>query len=232
MVANIHFFKPIECFDSEVYYCIIASIVVISGVISVSNQSMKTFFRSFWSYTSVVIKGSFKLNNSSRITMILSSHWLLMCFILTSAFSSILKDLFIKPRPIYWVDSWDDLVNWRELKIHTVVLNSLVNFIRKNPDHYLSKEIVNNKRLELFETSLLNKKIDIGLDFDGIANGKVALVLPSQYLHVLNNNLIIRGLEEDIDFHISKNGDSLKSCFVFYSEKNMNNKQILKYHSM
>ena len=99
-----------------------------------------------------------------------------------------------------------------------------------NPDHYISKEIINNKRLELFDIRIANKNIDKTLDFDGIANGKVALVFPSQYLHVLKNNLIIRGLEEDIDFHISKNGDSLKSCFVFYSEKNMNNKQILKYY--
>ena len=162
--------------------------------------------------------------------MILSSHWLVMCVILTAAFSGMLKDLLIKPRTIYWIDSWDDLVNWKELKIQTVVLNGLVNFIRKNPDHYLSKEIINNKRLQAFQPSIFSENLDKVFDFDGIANGKVALVFPSQNLHVLKNNLIVRGLEEDIDFHISKNGDSLKSCFVFYSEKNMNNKQIQKYY--
>ena len=193
---------------------------------------MKTFFRSLWSYTSVVINGSEKLDSSCIINMILSSHWLLMCVILTAAFSGMLKDLLIKPRPIYWVDSWDDLVNWKELKIQTTVLTSLFNFIQTNPDHYMSKEIIKNKRLQAFPLRLLSGNLDKTLDFDGIANGKVALVFPSQYLHVLKNNLVVRGLEEDIDFHISKNGDSLKSCFVFYSEKNMNNKQILKNNFM
>ena len=164
--------------------------------------------------------------------MILLSHWLLMCVILTAAFSGMLRDLLIKPRPIYWVDSWDDLVNWNELKIQTPVLGSFVNFIRKNPDHYWSKEIINNKRLQIFQPSILNDNLDKAFDFDGIANGKVALVLPSQYLHVLKNNLVVRGLEEDIDFHISKNGDHLVSCFVFYSEKNMNNYQIVKFNFM
>ena len=225
-----HFFKPIECFDSEVYYCIIASIIVISGVISGYRKSVKIFISNFWSYSSVLINGSYKLDQSCSLTMILSSNWLLMSVILMASFSGMLKDLFIKPRPILWVDTWDDLVNWKELKLQTTKYSSLVNFIGKNPDHYISKEIVNNERLKLFETSLANQNLDKISDFDGVMNGKVALVFPSQYLHVLKNNLIVRGLEEDIDFHISKNGDTLKSCFVFYSQKNMNNKQILKFY--
>ena len=65
-------------------------------------------------------------------------------------------------------------------------------------------------------------------DFEGISNGKVALVFPSLHLHVLKNNLVKLGMEEDIDFHISKHGDPLKSCFIPYSSKNMNNNQIRK----
>ena len=232
LIDDNHLFKPMECFDLEVYYCIIASIVVISGVISVYRKSVKVFISNLWSYSSVIINGSYNLDQSCTFTMIISSNWLFMCVILMASFSGMLKDLLIKPRPIHFIDSWDDLVNWKHVQIHTTILSSLVNFVRKNPDHYWSKEIINNKRLITFQPSILNTNLDKAFDFDGIAKGKVALLLPSQYLNVLKYNLVERGLEEDIDFHISKFGASLKSCFVFHSQKNMNNYQILKLFFM
>ena len=122
--------------------------------------------------------------------MMLSSLWLMVCLTLMSAFSGMLRDLLIKPHPIYWVDSWDDLVNWKHLKIQTVVLTDLANFIRKNPDNPMSKELIDNKRIEAFKPTILTQNLDKAFDFDGIANGEVALVLPSQYLHVLKNNLV------------------------------------------
>ena len=85
-----------------------------------------------------------------------------------------------------------------------------------------------NNRKEMFNETTLSLNLDKVFDFEGISKGKVALVFPSLYLHVLKNNLVELGMIEDIDFHISKYGDPWKSCFIAYSVKNMNEYQILK----
>ena len=85
-----------------------------------------------------------------------------------------------------------------------------------------------NTRKEIFNQKTLSQNLDKVFDFEGINKGKIALVFPSLYLHVLKNNLVRLGMKEDIDFHISKYGDTRKSCFIFYSAKNMNDQQILK----
>ena len=81
-------------------------------------------------------------------------------------------------------------------------------------------------RTEIFNEKSKPKKDKSVYDLEGVSKSKVALVMASQYLHVFKNYLVALDMEEDIDFHISKYGDPWKSCYVFYSTKNMNNKQI------
>ena len=83
-----------------------------------------------------------------------------------------------------------------------------------------------NNRVEIFDQKSMLKNSGKRYDFDGISKGKIALIFPSLYLHVLKNNLVALGMEEDIDFHISKYGDPWKSCFIFYSANNMNKNQV------
>ena len=113
-------FKLFECFEIEIYYTIILSLVVISIAISVQKKSFREFFSTFWTYLSVIIKGSFELCLDMTFNKILVSIWLISCTVLLSAFSGQLRELLIKPLPIYWIDSWNDLYEWKDIKIETV----------------------------------------------------------------------------------------------------------------
>ena len=83
-----------------------------------------------------------------------------------------------------------------------------------------------NTRTKIFDETSLTKNMDTLYDYDGIKRGKVALVLPSQILNVLKNNLV--GMDEDVDYHISQYGDVSYSSFALYSVKNMNKYQVYK----
>ena len=89
-----------------------------------------------------------------------------------------------------------------------------------------------NSRKKILELKTVSKNLDKAFDIDDISKGKVALVYLSVYLHVLKNRLVALGMEEDIDFHISEYGDPWKACFIWYSVKNMNDKQIFKLNSV
>ena len=72
-------FKHFECFEPEVYYGIIASIIVISFVTSFHKRSLKSFLTTFWSYLSVILSDYFSLKSDTRIGKLIFTyshiHW-------------------------------------------------------------------------------------------------------------------------------------------------------------
>ena len=213
-------FYQFKCFETEVYYGIIVSIVLISGLISVYKKSVKTFLEVFWTYFSVIINGSSdSLKFQHNFDRLIFSVWLLVCTLIMSAFSGQLRDQLIKPRPIEWIDSWQDLHEWKDVTIQTLVLTELATFINKSADNPMAQDF--RQRTELLSDAIIKQSMDEVLDFKGVSEGKVALVFPTKYLLVLRRNLMKRGLQKDIDFHLSQFGDQTIPCFVTYNTKNL-----------
>ena len=204
-------FKLFETMDYRIYFSILASVIIISLVMAISRTSIKTFVSNFWSYLSVILSDTHSIKNAVKSTAerLLTCVWLMSCTVLLAAFSGLLRDLMIKPKPIYWIDSWDDLAEWKHLAIYTTYASDVNYYISFSSNESIAQNFA--KRMVLLNNDDLNndpKKWDIGPYYDGIRDGKVAMVGDLFYMDTFKQNLISRyGMIENLDFHISELDD-------------------------
>ena len=218
-------YKQFGTFESEVYYGIIASIIVISFVISVYKHSLKSFFTTFWSYFLALLNHFDNLPNKNLPEQILRGIWLISCTVFLAAVSGRLRTLLIKSPAIYWINSWDDLYEWKHLTIQTIHLTDLATFAKNNHDDPMALDF--KSRIDLLSDEIIinkNKPLDQWFDFEGVREGRVAIVYPSHILHLLKKNLISMELKEDIDFHISEFGDPWRPFFSVYNKDKLDQK--------
>ena len=218
--GEFHMFKHFESFNMEVYYATIISIIVFSIVIGVYENSIKSIFSTLWSYLSILLNQSFIMKNQTRFTFSLSCLWLFACKILLAAYSGMLLTLLMKPLPIYWINSWDDLYEWKDVTIQTMELTEMGLFINKNNVSQMAKDF--RLRSDVLPFSIVADPLLRAFDLKGVSEGKVAIAFPFCFLHVFKRYLLKRNMSEDIDFHISEFGDSWKPRFIWYNEKNLN----------
>ena len=206
-------FKHFACFEPEVYFGIIASIIVISFVTSLYKQSLKSFFTTFWSYLSVILSDYHSIKIRSTFEKIFAGLWLIVCTLLLAAFSGQLRDFVLKPKPIYWIDSVEDLYQWKHLTIQTSVISELKYFSENFPNNSMAQDF--SKRFQLDQVNE-GDLMSFDLDWEGLLDGRVAVVYPYFILQVIKRSLVSNGFLEDIDFHISSGDESQP----FYSMSN------------
>ena len=206
-------FKHFECFEPEVYYGIIASIIVISFVTSLHKRTSKSFLTTFWSYLSVILSDYFSLKADTKISRLFTGLWLITCTILLAAFSGQLREFVLKPKPIYWIDSWDDLHEWKDMSIEMLPESEIQSFIATFPNDPKSQDFIKRNETKTFD------KIDIltwKFDTKKLMDGRLALFYPHYMLQMIKNNLISHGFVEDIDFHLSKANESFPHYLLTY----------------
>ena len=108
----------------------------------------------------------------------------------------------LRPDPIYWIDSLQDLYEWKELKIQTFTATYLYSLTEHNTDDPMANNF--KDRLEVLtrfpkENGVKSSLND--LDYKGIVEGRTAFVGFLQMLTTIKYKL--KDLEEDIDYHIS-----------------------------
>ena len=59
------------------------------------------------------------------------------------------------------------------------------------------------------------------IDFEGVEKGRVAIAWNYNYLEIFKNRLILDGLHEDIDFHISDSGVQSLPFFLITQSENL-----------
>ena len=129
---------------------------------------------------------------------LLRGLWLIVCTLLLFAFSGLLRQQILRPKSVQWIDSWEDLHQWKDLKIQTNYISEIKAFTESFPNDPISKDFT--KRF------LPNEQDDSrtwNFDKAGLINGQVAIVYPYIVEQIIKNDLILDGLQEDIDFHIS-----------------------------
>ena len=219
-------FKQFECFESEVYYGIIASIFVISFVISVYKHSLKSFFTTFWSYLSVILSNYQSIRTDIAFERLFSGLWLMTCLILLRAFSGKLRDRVIERNPILWIDSWEDLYELKQMKIFTSKGTDLANFIYmfNNSKYQDTKGVMARDFGERVSYSIANgndRNLPNIIDFDEVRSGRLAIVYNFDYLQIFKQNLTDYGLQEDFDFHISNPNRKSELLFTMYNKEKM-----------
>ena len=206
MTAKDHPFRAFQCFEPEVYYGIIALIFLMSLVMSIKRQTLKAFVASFWSYLSVILSGYYTVPANKAFERLLTFSWLINVTVLLAAFSGQLRDLVIKGKPILWIDSIQDLYNWKHVtKIHLLFLTDMSNFIHNHKDTDPMAKDFSNRDLQEFNASK-GIKLEDTIDFEAVKRGTAALVYPTQYLQIFKNMMASEQFREDIEFHVSNNG--------------------------
>ena len=204
------------CLSSGVYFGIIASITVISFVISVYKHSLKSFFTTFWSFISVLLSDTFSLPINTLIDRQLTGVWLMSCTVLLAAFAGQLRTQLMKRKPIYSIDSLEHLYEWKGIKIFTGRETPFSNYLENNQDDPMAQELKTRLEFPDFkgsdrsEFSLLEF-----IDIDRVKNDDLVVALSYEYLQAFKRNIFGKEFEEDIDYHISDMGDKSEPFFGF-----------------
>ena len=112
----------------------------------------------------------------------------------------------LRPEPIEWIDSLEDLYNWKDMKIEVNFHSDLKIQINKEPDHPFSFDFKN--RLQFDEGDEEKQEDSFNMNVEGMKSGRVAVSYPFPILQILKQNFIDENFREDIDFHISRSGTS------------------------
>ena len=188
-----------QCFEPEVYYAIIASIMVFSVVTSLNKQSLMSFFATFWSYLIVILSDYIPGKAVTEFDRILSGTWLLACTVILAAFSGQLREMMIKPKSVNWIDNWKDLLEWKHIQIQTGPTSEINTYINNFPNDTMSQNFKSRLNLITNESSL-----GFNFDLEEVKAGRFAIIGPYDILQFTKKKLIADDYREDIDFHISR----------------------------
>ena len=231
--GNQSLLQQFQCFNIEIYALILVSIVLISVFMSLYERSLKTFFRTFWSYSSVILSDYHSYRAKKSIERLLSGIWLMSCTVLLAAFSGQLRERIIKPKPIHWIDSWEDLIEWEHLKIEIFNNSNLIFYIENFADKNMTKKLKGRlKRLDEKEFLKNDRTYDKDIDYEGVRMGVTALVQDEKYMKIIKQNLITDNFQEDIDFHISKSGGIPQPYTTITNTANFNETLAMKWDLM
>ena len=221
-------FAIFHSFEIEVYLSILSIIIIMSSVVAIHRKSLKAFFSTLWSYASVILSDYYALKVESTIDRLLTGAWLMACTVLLAGFSGLFRDQLMKAKPILWIDSWEDLFEWKDVEIQTFDTEGLAVFVNKSSDTEMAKNFksrIKDGEFLVREEYVGNKSCEDVLDFEGVKNGRTAIAGQLHYLDVYKQNLVNDyNLTEDIDFHISQNG--ISESYMFLTSRNRMN-QIL-----
>ena len=206
--------QQFACLDFEIYIGIFTSIIFCALLSSLAERRPGLFFKYTWSFLSVILSDN-SFRAKKLFDRLLSGVWLISCTVLLAAFSGQLREHLLKGKPIKWIDSWQDLYEWDNVKIQSYTTSTLVRFHEKYKDvDPMAKSF--SLRTEAIDISKFidSSYLDNNLDYDGVRNGSVAIVIDLHYLQILKKNLISDDFEEDIDFHISRSGGISQPFFL------------------
>ena len=191
--------------DFRIHILIFFSILIMSLVVALSKNSINKFFSYFWSFTSVILSDYYSLKIESAIDRLLTGVWLMSCTVLLAAISGLLREVMLKPKPIYWIDSWQELANWNHLRIDTFLTSSITGYILNSGSEPMAQNFA--KRISLLNVDDFekgNKTYENDIDYQGIKDGKVAFVDDENILIMIKHYLVTKyDMKDNIDFHIT-----------------------------
>ena len=133
---------------------------------------------------------------------LLSGLWLMSCTVLLAAFAGLVRNLLLRPDPIYWIDSLQDLYEWKDLQIQTFRATYLHSYTEHSVDDPMADNFGHRLEVLNYYPTVDSGEKDINdIDYSGIVEGRTAVVSTVQTLTLIKYRLKDR--EEDIDYHIS-----------------------------
>ena len=213
-IGSEHMLNMFHCFDNDIYYTILFSIIIISCVISLHKKSLCVWLNTFWVYLTSLLSEYHSFRSETVFHHLMSCPWLMGCVVIFAAFSVKLKNQILKGGDIYWIDSLRDLKQWKHItKLQYVEFSDFNNYLIKNDTDPL-RLYLNTKKKECYNnnirTNSLSKKdsdcqqID-KLDYQSLKEGRTAIILGLSIIEVIKRVILYKfDWKEDIDYHVSK----------------------------
>ena len=112
---------------------------------------------------------------------------------------------FKKPKPIDWIETWDDLYELKDIRIQTCDLCDLGNYIKNFGIEPMAQEFLTSTDF-INENETMIGQMDIfkSWDFDGMRTGRIAIVEQTHILQIYMKQFISNSFKKDQDFHLSK----------------------------
>lgn len=154
-------FNIFQSLDLDIYLSIIISILILSLLTTLSSNSKNTYLKTLWSYASVILSDYCTLKPRTGTDRLLIGVWLMSCTVLLAAISGIFREFLIKAKPIYYVDTWNDLARWNHLTINTFKATGLHNYIINYGHEPLARQLAERTKI---------------LEYDEFKSGKLQVI--------------------------------------------------------
>ena len=133
--GSIPLFAYLSCFSKEVWLLIIASIAVLSLISSIDRKTFdfsSIIFDIFSNFMVLLISKSMQKSITNRISAIILSIWLLSALVLSIQFSTFIMEFMVTAVPMVRIDSFEDLVKHKDMKIVVLEDHSFTSYVRQN----------------------------------------------------------------------------------------------------
>src|SRR5690348_14580276 len=118
-----------KSFEKEVYFAIILSLLIISSITGLYENSLKIFFKTVWGYLSVILSDYLYMRKYISYERSIAGGWLLSCTILLAAFSGKLLNNVLKPKEYKMINNWEDLYERKELRIQAPPYSQFASYV-------------------------------------------------------------------------------------------------------
>ena len=220
-IGSEHMLRVFHCFDDDVYYGILLSIVIISCVITVHKKSWNAWLNTFWAYSTSLLS-EYSYLDKTLIERYIWCPWLIISVILLGAFSGTLRGQILKGEDIHWIDSLRDLYEWKDItKLQFIEFSDFNNYLVKN-DTDIVRKYFNTKVKECYTESIrinIMSETDsdcqqvMDLDYKGLIEGTTAMILHMKFIEVIKQMLFNLDWKENVDYHVSEWDDYPQPVF-------------------
>ena len=189
-----------RCFDSNIWTLILLSIVLVSLISSLRQQSFCSLYEYMWNYSITLLKVNFQtfIKSSFKKCKLIIGTWLLLSVFFDTTFSSYFFDDMVSPSPITKIDSLDNLFD-SDMRI----------VVRHDSALYTYLQLIDSPILDRLDTFTFHDYLSIEEKlFNGLIDGSLAYV-NHKFI------LIFYALEMNDKYKVLKNHRNDKDDKVF-----------------
>ena len=157
--GKIPMFAYFSCFEKEVWLLIIASIVVLSLISSIDGKTFdlnSNIFDIFSNFMVLLISKAMKKSIIKKTSGLILSVWVLSALVLSNQFTAEFTDFMVTAVPMVRIDSFEDLVKHKDMKIVVRADDSFTVYVRQK-DTPLKRSLSSMLDPYLHNDEIMNK---------------------------------------------------------------------------
>ena len=229
-IGSEHMLRVFHCFDNDIYFAILFSIIAISCVTSVRKKSLRVWLNTFWSYLISLLSEHHFNYDKTLFGAFTFCPWLIGCVVLLASFAGKLREQILKGQDIHWIDSLRDLYEWEGItKLQYAEFGDFNNYLIKNDTDPL-RQYLNKKNKECLTDSIREFMVSVTdpdctqiteLDYQGVMDGTTAMIFRLEFIAIVKRVLYKFNWKEDLDFHVSKSDTHSEPVFMATNKLNL-----------